>query len=173
MADTGWKSPSGCNAVYIAWAFSTRAYVSNDSRADGEPDKSEWNDWHTFAFSVPSGATIDGIEIELEGLTEGTSADAVVMLSYDGGTNWTSTETHTFTSGTDETLTYGGATDTWDRVWSDSEFTDGTFLVAVQAINGTKNDDINLDHLQVKVYYTETEGGTSRQYVSPGRFMDR
>lgn len=58
-ADTGWESPS--NNSNSGWNNPNNAYVSDDSRASAD-SSSDFVQYRNFSFSIPAGATIDGIE---------------------------------------------------------------------------------------------------------------
>ena len=106
-------------------------------------------------YGLSSGVTIDGIEVNTEfSNTLGTAtATLQVSLSWDNGTNYTATKSDTVTSTTDKNSTLGGATDTWGRTWTDTEFANGTFLVKVEG-KTTVGGTCRLDFFQIKVYYT-------------------
>lgn len=59
---------------------------------------------------------------------------------------------------TDIVYTVGGPSFTFGRIWSPSEFNDGTFVVELTA-NINAAESINLDAIQVKVYNSATGGG--------------
>ena len=156
MADTGFKSPTATGEDYNDFLNPTDAYSSNDveTYAIGINDK---QDYYDFTFGVPSGATIDGIEVTVEGEAPSNYEGVIeVEVSHDGGTTYTSqNKQNTFTD-TESTETYGGSTDTWGRSWSQSEFSDANFRVRMEWFSGT--NFMAVDHIQIKVYYT-TDGG--------------
>lgn len=164
MADTGLKSPTASGEDYTAWGSATRAYASNDQWAEGGTDDEE-HDYYDFAFGVPGSATIDGIEVKLE--AKGDSGDEAieVELSWDSGPNYTTSGKTTGAMTTSDVIyTLGGATDTWGRSWSDTEFSDANFRARVTA-DLSSGDECLLDHIQVKVYYTEVAAGVPAQMM--------
>ena len=115
--DTGLKVATAIVAAGN-WTSCTVAQLnsSNDQRATNANNNSYCVP-STFAFGVPAGATIDGVEVRVEG-SNGTAFQTVsysVQLSWDAGTSWTTAKSNTFTSSTDATDTLGGAADTWGR----------------------------------------------------------
>jgi RHS repeat-associated protein len=117
-----------------------------------------------FTFGVPSGAAISGIavtvEIHCSGLcTSGRYAGVAPSLSWNNGTTFTSSKTATTTSATDIVQTFGGASDTWGRTWNDTEFASSTFRLKLAGANS--QGTVNVDQVQVRVYYTPSGGSTS------------
>jgi len=170
-ADTGFKT-AGTIEVNTGWSSFTTGTIntSDDSRASCSSicDNSDDAQMSDFTFGISSGATIDGIEVAIEA-NESSSfgdIDLDVALSWNDGSSFTSTKTATVDGTSDSTYTLGGATDTWGRTWSDSELADGTFRVQFDKQSST--DSLNIDHVQVKVYYTTSGGGTSDTwYIHP------
>ncbi|HWA31994.1 MAG TPA: vWA domain-containing protein, partial [Candidatus Paceibacterota bacterium] len=88
-----------------------------------------------------------------------------VDLSWSNGNSgsWTTQKTEVI-GGTEQTYTFGGATDQWgqDGAWASQDFSDANFRVRVQDIdpdpgsntNCTDGAATNLDWIQAKVYYS-------------------
>lgn len=154
-ADTGFKDATATGDDHNQWTDPTDAYTDNANYAACETPN-YLQDYYNFTFGVPSGATINGIEVFLNwssGYNAG--ADTDVDLSWNGGTNYTSAKTAVssgqFPTETDTTL--GGATDTWGRSWSDTEFSNTNFRVRLK---GTDVSGMTLvDYIKIKIYYTD------------------
>lgn len=117
-----------------------------------------------FGFSIPAGATIDGILVEIErsvSSTSGNPHDASITLSTnaaqsgvggddkaDGATVWPTTDAY---------KSYGGSTDTWGFSPTPSIVNDSGFAVLVQATKdaGETSTTVRVDHVRVTIYYTE------------------
>ncbi len=158
MADTGFKTTG---AVVSAGSWSnittTRINTADDTRATITGTTFAVATLNNYAFGIPSGATIDGIEVNTEFSTSSGAQIATLQLSlsWNNGTTYTSTKSDTVTgSTTDKNSTLGGAADTWGRSWTDTEFADGTFLVKVEGKSNAGGTSCRLDFLQIKVYYT-------------------
>lgn len=112
------------------------------------------DDYAIYGFpnlNIPSGATIDGIEVIVEGQT--TSRDFDISLWNKSNSNpdaYTSTKTANLGS-SDNTITVGGSTEQWGKTWTNSDF-DTDFKVRVDANSGGGIASLNM--IQVKVYYT-------------------
>jgi RHS repeat-associated protein len=128
-----------------------------------------------FGFGVPSGATINGIAVTEEFhcssvCSAGRYAGVATALSWNDGTTFTSDKSATTTSATDIIQTFGGPSDTWGRIWSDTELASTTFRLRLAGAGS--QGTLNVDQVQVKVYYTTSGGGSSStstilRYIHP------
>lgn len=112
-----------------------------------------------FGFSIPAGATINGIKVEIEQAVD-TGAysieSAVRIVKADGSIGSTNKSTSAVVPSSDAYVTYGGASDLWGESWSSSDINDADFGVVV-SFQGT--DGITLvDHIRITVYYTTSSG---------------
>lgn len=158
--DTGFLNPTADYATTgTQLTLPARAYTSNNQYATGCYYANRG--YGTFGFSIPSGSTINGIEVIIEGKSN-TAQNCVdfdygaasVYLSWDNGGTYTVAKTYTaFDTDTDSTVTLGGSTNTWGRTWSASDFADGSFTVKLDIGGGEFQQYI--DAIGVKVYYTE------------------
>ena len=149
-SNTGWNSPS----LSAAGAFTNpnNAFSSNNIYADAIAGTSESYANFRSTFTIPSGATIMGIEVRVEAnRIGGNTANFDVSLSWNGGGNFTGTKNTGNFGSSDTQITVGGISDTWGRTWSIGDFTDSNFRVRLYA-NADKAY-ISLDHVQVRVYY--------------------
>ena len=111
--------------------------------------------FYNYGFTIPSGATINGIEVRLDARVDSTTGapKICIQLSWNGGATWT-TAKQTATLGTAmATFTLGTATDTWGRTWSLSEFSDTNFRVRVIDVASNTARDFTLDWVAVRVHY--------------------
>ena len=112
--------------------------------------------YYNYGFSLPSGATINGIEVRLDARADSTTGSPrmCVQLSGDGGVTWTVVKTTATTLTTAEaTYLLGGAADTWGRTWTSGEFSNANFRVRVINVSSNINRDFSLDWLAVRVTY--------------------
>jgi hypothetical protein len=109
-----------------------------------------------YGFSIPTGATINGIEVRLDARVDSTSSSPVmcVQLSWDGGTTWTAAKS-TVTLGTSmNTFILGSTTNNWGRTWSSANFADANFRVRVIDVSSSTSRDFFLDWVAVRVTYS-------------------
>ena len=187
MADTGATNPgtliNDSSQGTKTWQGATNAQTSNNSRSFCF---SMYNNTTTqylkvtnFGFSIPTDATIDGILVEVE--RRATSSDAlkdleVFIVKSDGnygsenkadtGTTWPTSDAY---------VSYGNSTDLWSESWSYTDINDTDFGVGFRAIGAASanNDQPEVDHIRITVYYTETVAGVTRKIKIAGTFQDK
>lgn len=110
-----------------------------------------------FGFTVPSGATINGVEanVERKASAYGVIKDSVIQLvvantiagnNKSTGSIWPITKTY---------ATYGGAADIWGATLTDVDVNDTAFGVGIIVANtDTATRTAYIDHVRMKVYYT-------------------
>jgi hypothetical protein len=111
--------------------------------------------YYNYNFSIPGAPTIDGIEVQLDARTDGTTgAPAIcVQLSWDGGATWTTAKTTATLGTTEATYIVGGAADTWGRTWSVSNFSNSNFRVRLISVGASTTRDFAIDYIAVRVHY--------------------
>ena len=115
------------------------------------------------ALSIPVGATIDGIEVDMEGYASNAGHDANVgdwiYVSNDGGSSFSTAQS--VTTGTWVTTTHpstwtvetaGGTSELWGETWN------ATTAAAIQVKlewSTSGGDAVYLDYVLVRITYTE------------------
>jgi len=158
---------TGCTNSGGNWLNPTNAASSNNAYASYGGtyfDANEISDElrvSNLGLSLPTGATIDGIVVEIEKHTAGgdNAVDYDVRLTKVAGTqigtnkadtttNWAQSDPNSYTS-------YGGASDLWGTTWTEAEVESSGFgLVFCGKSNNDANVDLNVDHISITVYYT-------------------
>jgi hypothetical protein len=144
-------------------------WTSNDQYATFN-STSDWSDYGFPDLGIPANATIDGIQISIEGQRNGTfqNRDFTVALWNTSALNpdaYTATKTAVM-SNNDTTVVLGTSTDKWGTTWTPSDFADATFKVRVSA-TGTLGD-LDLDAISIKVYYSLPYQRTTATTVTCG-----
>lgn len=104
------------------------------------------------SLGIPSGSTIEGIEVFIEGKTTGRDFDISLWNKSNSNPDaYTATKLADLGS-TESTVTLGGSTEKWGKTWIDTDF-DTNFKIKVDANSGS-GTTAYLDMVQVKVYYT-------------------
>jgi hypothetical protein len=184
MADTGWISCASyaqrASTGDIAWSptsGTTELASSDNSRiatASGLTNNSASNSTNQMlcAFStaiadnVPSDATIDGVEVTVEGYFSAQSGALRAALHSDSsGTLVTSTVAQSQTglgngsSSNENTITFGGSANLWGAgsiAASAIRATGLRLAVYVSNFASVGPSILYLDHVRIKVYYTNT-----------------
>lgn len=111
-----------------------------------------------FGFSIPSGATINGIIVEIDRRDfAGDAQDQEVRL-YDSSSTLVGDDKQTATSwpSTSAVATYGSSSDTWAAGLDAADINSANFGVALIVLANSANTDIGVDYIRVTVHYTET-----------------
>ena len=172
MADTGFLYPGTTENYDIgcpSWANTDNIKSSNDTGSTCTVDKdvntglSDNLIGSNFSSGIPSGATIDGIEVVIR------RKAAAASVIYDNvlkcvightaqGSNYASATKY----GTGyEDITYGGATDKWGWSPTQANMVDSSFGIqlSVATISSTAYA-ANVDYIKIKIYYTAGGGAT-------------
>ena len=156
-ADTGLQSPTATAPIGFGWdqntpGFTTYAYADDSNYARGE--NGEGQIYFNYGFSIPNGATIDGIEVSLDSWYSGlgTYGTFRVFLTWNWGSNMTDYKEVSLTA-SETRHVLGGPTDTWGHPWTASELSNANFQVRIYAYTDAM---CFLDWIPVTVYYTPT-----------------
>lgn len=168
MSDTGAKVCG--NVESEAWSGSfaiADINTSDDTRAIHLGNVYAEAEISDFAFGIPPGSTIDGIEVFAEFSSNSVTKIAYIRLSlsYDDGIHWTATLEGSVTGNTDEVITFGNPFNDWGRSWSVSEFADGTFRIMVEGKTNSATNNCRLDLITAKVYYTPPSAESNSFFI--------
>ena len=164
-AGTAWSNPGNVIAndnVYTTVsgtgsAFSEYLYATN------------------YGFSIPSTATITGIQVAIGRYTSGSGETAYIQDNsvqlLQGGTGGGTNEAYTSTNWptSEGTANYGTTTDLWGSTWTPAQINNSGFGVQLKVNNtsGSHSRTANVDYIEVTVTYTIS--GTLNWYtVSSG-----
>jgi len=167
-AFTGWVSPTANSPVPGNLGFNVpyAAYADGPYPGNWNAEINQFGYGHTYYgydFSaIPDGATINGIQVKLDAWYNSTyvsSGSIAVELSWDNGTNWTTTGygTGALTSA-EQSYILGGTSNTWSttHTWTATEIETAFRVRLVATVNdGTTNlnPDLFLDWVPVEVAY--------------------
>ena len=132
--NTGITTWSTLQSVSVPSATTLNIRYRNNSNADNESFR------------------IDGVSVT--GTPSAPTSELQVRISGNGSPAFTSYKTQTLTT-TETVYTLGGAVDLWGAAWTPSSFTDTNFRLEVRLNNPSSGETASLDHVEVKVYYTE------------------
>lgn len=157
----------------VVWNNPSNASSQNDTYAGSQPDGdltiTHYLKATDFGFSVPTGATINGIVVEVDKYSTASGGDEDV-LDYrvrivKGGTigstdkssasEWSGTDTDTY-------ITYGSSSDLWGETWTAADINGSTFGFAIAAQHTCGlcsvgvSDTTFIDHIRITVYYGAT-----------------
>ena len=169
MAVTSYKS-SGTQAnadrdSKAAWSNPSYASGLDDNRAIADVAKSTYSDWlrlTNFGFTgsdVPSGATIDGIEVVIQRQSENednVSDSAIYLRNGSAAQAGDNKATATGWPTTDTDATYGGAADDWNASLTQADVIDTDFGIDISADNDNAISarEARVDDVKIRIYYT-------------------
>ena len=171
MADTGAKFPTNNGEDYNNFTNPANAYADNETYATSTISTSAlYHDYYDFTFGVPEGATINGVEVKVEGYSNGELYEPywLCALSHDGGTTYTANKgsygTTDIRVAPEKIVTMGSSSDDWGKEdWDDTHFSNANFRVRIGHIQAYSTYTCYLDYITVKVYYTAGAEGTNTQ----------
>lgn len=146
-------NPANAYTLNGSYAIDTNSGSNTGTNCTGaDKDKHKF---YNYGFSIPSGATINGIEIKLMARVDSTAnaPKMCVQLSWDGGTTWTAAQSTATLTTSGAVYTLGGSADTWGRAWGDAEFSNANFRVRVINVASSTSRDFSLDYVGAKVHY--------------------
>ncbi|MBK9449980.1 MAG: T9SS type A sorting domain-containing protein [Bacteroidetes bacterium] len=144
------------------WANPNRANLSDDlyarvQLANGEVSK--YLQVSDYGYMIPPGATIDGIQVSIEGFQESflaDFADASIVLTKAGvpvGIDHAGTG---YYDDKDYVNIYGSNTDLWGESWTPADIMDPGFgvLYSVTRRSGSGTYYMNVDYVEVTVFFS-------------------
>lgn len=165
-AATQTASPSACaNVTGIgtqAWSNAGNAVSSNNNDATASVNDNQTTNYLRcvgYGFSIPAGATINGIIVSVERAASNTSAvrDAAMRLVKAGVIQATDRSTTTFYPTSDTYEDHGGSTDLWGTTWTPADINNANFgaaFASVKPVTSGGARTVNVDHIRVTVDYT-------------------
>ena len=156
---------SPANAYTNDGLFAADANSGNNTGTSCTGIDKDKHRYYNYGFSLPAGATINGIEMNLVAKANSTSGTPkmCVELSWNGGTTWATAKSTNNLTTSSASYTLGGPTDTWGRTWSDTDFTDSNFRVRVINVASNTSRTFSLDYAGIKVYYNGISSGSNDQ----------
>lgn len=179
MASSGPNSPgtvvNSASGFGDDWANPSNATTSNNSYAEftdtGSGPGSDHLKATNFGFAIDSGATINGIVVEVERKANSASgagggarimdeeiklvkAGTIQTTNKSAGATWPLADTY---------ASFGGAADLWSGTWTPSDINNSGFGAAIKAV-GNRGDETEtgyVDHIRITVYYTVASSSTN------------
>jgi hypothetical protein len=170
MSSIGPLSPGTCaddSAVgTVAWANPDNAKVSDNVYAVlSGGTSSHYLKATNFGFSIPTGATINGILLEIQQRVvtsgDGANPSQVRIVKADGSIGTTNKGSSSmygiWQSTTPAYWSFGSSTDLWGETWTPADINDVDFgsVLGVTSTSAPGLFSSEVDHIRITVYYTE------------------
>lgn len=129
-----------------------------------------------FGFAIPSGATIDGIVMEVRKRTHSNPSfvckDSRVRIVKGGTVSDTDLAKGTSWPTIVAWDTYGDSTTLWGETWTADDINSSDFGVVISAVENNASDAVvaDIDAIRITVHYTE---GASQDIVNMSIFKRR
>ncbi|MCJ7576549.1 MAG: PKD domain-containing protein, partial [Dehalococcoidia bacterium] len=165
----------------VAWASVNNSLTQNNQYATAslvsKDQITHYLKVTNFGFAIPSGATIQGILVEVDryggasGLGNEIFDSSIRLVkggTIDGtdrsaGAVWPTSDTNTYAS-------YGNSTDLWGLNWTPADINGSGFGAVISAVKGTSSRDMTayVDHIRMTVYYTLVATASSNSPLCEG-----
>jgi hypothetical protein len=119
------------------WSNGRNAYTSNDGRATVEDIATRTHDYWGYGFTLPSYATVLGVEVICEARREpgcGSWGSISIKVSEDGGSAWSAAETSVAIANTDTDYTFGSSSNLWGLSLVPSEVNSDNFRTQINGV---------------------------------------
>lgn len=145
-------------------AASDNTYTAATNNLPGNGGFTDYFQATNFGFTIPSGATITGITVEIEDFDDdngasGRARDNKVMIVKGGVIRTTDNSINSFwaTSDPNSYTTYGSSSDLWGETWTAADINSSNFGFAISAKRqggGGMACFPTIDHIRITVNYT-------------------
>lgn len=168
-ASSGPKNPStgadDSSAGTIAWISTGNIFSSDNSYATvtmaTSGNISHYLKATNFGFSIPSGATINGITVEIERKAGNGNKfrDNAVRIIKGGIISATDRSSGTSYPTSDTYATYGSTADLWGESWTYSDINSSSFGIALSSTRYASGgaDNVDVDHFRITITYTPAD----------------
>lgn len=142
-----WSNPTRITSTNLSFASATGFFgtsYSNYLKATN------------FGFSIPTGATIEGIEATIRRIGVETISDERVRIIKSNGSIGTTDKSSVGVWSTSATsVTYGGSTELWGETWTAADINSSTFGLALQVeMTAAAVAQAGVDSISMKIYYS-------------------
>jgi len=145
------KTPSATGAAANQFTTPSNGLIIDGNYATNTVTGRQ-QDYYNYGITIPTGATVVGIEVLLTAKTTSGTHSLATDLSWNASSSFTASKSQALSTSI-TTYTIGGATDTWGRTWSAADFANGVFRLRVtDTLSG--GGTTQLDGTTIRVYYT-------------------
>jgi hypothetical protein len=148
---TNWSNPGSITADDFNYATCSL----------GDGDNSRYLRGRNYGFTIPAGATINGIQVSImrrsnSNINGDSVDDDILRLVKNGNVVGNNLASPIDWPTSMAVANYGGATNLWGTTWTPAEINDANFGVALLVENESNNFNrtASVDYIQITVYYT-------------------
>jgi len=144
-----WTNPGNITLADGVYATATSSAGNNTHYLQGS----------NYGFSIPAGATINGITVNINGHKNGTGGGSyfsniveLVKGGVIGGNNNASNQQ--LSNPSDSVQTFGSVSDLWGQSWTATDINASNFGVVASYQSATNTSSVSIDYIQVTITYT-------------------
>ena len=168
IQDSTTASPTTSGQQGTNWTNPQNVYTENDTRAINNGTNSEYMTTGTYAFDIPTDATIDSIVVFLAGYSDGSNGPrrTLNIQLIKGGTAQGDVVDLIQSSGSPDVTNEirGAITDLWNLSFTEADIEAAGFGVQITKANSTSSAQY-IDHVYIRVHYDYTEPGSSTPQI--------
>lgn len=147
-------------SALTAWTDPTQIVSSNDAKASVNATGSDYLVARNFGFTIPTGATINGILVRVEAAENAGGTEPLLAQLQDAsgalfGSSKSTSNEGSISGTTDAIYTYGSTSDVWGATLTEAIVEDVDFGVRVWF---TTAHLVTIDHITMAVEYTAASG---------------
>ena len=155
VGTVAWSNPNNAKVSDDVYATTAQTTVSTTHRLKAT----------NFGFSIPTGATINGIKVEIQGYTTsdgGSYTQVNRLLKNNSVAGSTPSPNNQLPVNSAAYVTQGGATSLWGTTWTPDDINNSGFGYATykQLLGIGTYYNTYIDHIRITVYYTEAVTNT-------------
>ncbi len=163
MANTALTLPTSWTTTGSGTAWTNPSRITADDGSSASTSATATQDLlgSTYGFSIPSDATINGIEFSARGQMPDGAAGTLTWYVYKAGARVATTFTGWFGVGSPTTVTKGSSTELWGTTWTPAQINASNFGTALAISSNGSGNWCNVDWHKVTVYYTPVASSNS------------
>jgi hypothetical protein len=153
---------------FVPWANLSNATGAGNwggagARSDVDKSVSEFLKLTGYGFSIPTGATIDGIQVEVsKGFFSGSNAGTLSAIMYKAGSQVGTSKNSTGFA----PETFGSPTDLWGTTWTPAEINASGFGFGLSSNGGANGVSVVVSGARITVHYTDAGGGGGSDFAT-------
>lgn len=156
MSNTALTLPTSWTTTGSGTAWTNPSRITADDGSSASTSATSTQDLlgSSYGFTIPTWATIDGIEFSAKWQMPGWAAGTLTWYVYKGGSRVATTFTGWFNAVSANTVTKGSSTELWGTTWTPAEINASNFGTALAISGNGSGNWCNVDWHKVTIYFT-------------------
>lgn len=156
MSNTALTLPTSWTTTGSGTAWTNPSRITADDGSSASTSATATQDLlgSSYGFTLPTGATINGIEFSAKGLMPDGAAGTCTWYIYKWGSRVATTFTGGFDAVSANTVTKGSSTELWGTTWTPAEINATNFGTALALSSNWSWNACSVDWHKVTIYFT-------------------